>query len=97
MDQHSPPSRPLVVFVALLFLALLCAFPLFAAPSAPKEAVPVWLYDAPSYEFWRDPHGHYQGFYPQLIQAINQKYGYNLQIQPIGGNEISQSFNNMLA
>lgn len=94
MDQHSPPSRPLVFFEALIFLALLCAFPLFAAPSAPKEAVPVWLYDAPSYEFWRDPHGHYQGFYPQLIQAINQKYGYNLQIQPIGGNEISQSFNN---
>jgi len=97
VDQHSPPLRHILFPGTWLFLALLCIGPLFAAvptpPAAAQEMIPVWIYDAPSYEFWRDSQGNYRGFYPQLIQAINDKYHYQLQIRPVGGNQISQDFN----
>lgn len=62
----------------------------FSATPAP---VPVWLFDAESFEFWRDAGGNYHGLYPQIIAALNTQYGYNLQIRPIGGEAILKSFN----
>lgn len=34
-----------------------------------------------------------QGFYPELIRAINLKYDTHLELKPIGGLEIGQRFN----
>lgn len=68
---------------------LLCAAPLFAA----QKPVPVWLYDDENFEFWRDASGHYQGYYQDLFRAINEKYGYNFQLHPVGGEEINRLFN----
>ncbi|MGK0736765.1 extracellular solute-binding protein (family 3) [Yokenella regensburgei] len=73
---------------ALQLVILLFTVPLNAA-SAP---VPVWLYDADNFEFWRDANGHYQGFYQDLIKAINEKYGYQLELHPVSGAEINQRF-----
>ncbi|WP_312946462.1 HD domain-containing phosphohydrolase [Superficieibacter sp.] len=95
MDQRSLCSRTILFLCGWSLLTLLWSFSLFAAPAEPApppQSVPVWIYDAQSYSFWRDPQGHYQGFYPELIRAINEKYGYHLQIRPISGNEISQRF-----
>jgi HD-GYP domain-containing protein (c-di-GMP phosphodiesterase class II) len=66
-----------------------------AAPSGNDsgvEPVPVWLYDAQSFEFWRDDKGNYQGLYPALVTLFNEKYGDHLQIQPVDGETISQHF-----
>ncbi|WP_255252513.1 HD domain-containing phosphohydrolase [Enterobacter sp. CC120223-11] len=54
--------------------------------------VPVWLFDADNFEFWRDAKGNYQGYYPELIREINKRYGYHLELRPIGGEEIGQRF-----
>lgn len=74
----------------LLYTALRPAFAI-GTPSA-ATPVPVWLYDAENFEFWRDAGGNYQGYYQQLIQAINARYGYQLVLQPIGGKEIGERF-----
>lgn len=55
--------------------------------------VPVWLIDTPGFEFWRDANGAYHGLYPQIIQALNEQYGYNLRIHPLGGEEILKRLN----
>ncbi|MDX6040301.1 HD domain-containing phosphohydrolase [Scandinavium lactucae] len=60
---------------------------------AHPSPVPVWLFDADNFEFWRDGHGQYQGYYPTLIQEINKRYGYHLELKPIGGEEIGRRFN----
>ncbi|MGP3593372.1 HD domain-containing phosphohydrolase [Vagococcus sp. WN89Y] len=80
------------VLTSWLFTLLMVFAPqrTLATPSTP---VPVWLYDAESYEFWRDASGGYHGLYPQIIQTLNARYGYNLQIRPIGGAEILKRFN----
>ncbi len=88
-------------FAVFCLLSLLFAMfgnaPASAAPEASEKVagpVPVWLYDAQSFEFWRDEKGNYQGLYPLLIRMINEKYGYQLQITPTGGEAISQQFRN---
>jgi len=42
-----------------------------AEAEKPAEPVPVWLYDAQSFEFWRDDKGNYQGLYPMLVKLFN--------------------------
>lgn len=79
------------LFTLLILVALTPQRALAATPS--HEPIPVWIYDAESYEFWRDSNGKYQGLYPQIIQALNAQYGYNLQIRPIDGAQILQRFN----
>lgn len=84
------------VLCSMVAALLLCPGWLYAAPAAasPQQAmIPVWVYDADSFEFWRDAQGEFRGLYPQLINALNEKYGYRLQIQPVQGAEISQRFN----
>ncbi len=69
----------LTMSLTLLWLTLtaqVCS--LRAAPLAPVRdgaSVPVWLFDADNFEFWRDAKGNYQGYYPELIQEINKRYG----------------------
>lgn len=84
--------RCLVVATSWLFtlLAVTLFMPQRTFAATP---VPVWLYDAESFEFWRDASGNYHGLYPQIIQALNAQYGYNLQIRPIGGEAILERFN----
>jgi len=48
--------------------------------------------DADSFEFWRDGHGQYHGFYPELLHAINSRFGYNLTLRPIDGTTFAQRF-----
>ncbi|KNC94833.1 HD domain-containing phosphohydrolase [Trabulsiella odontotermitis] len=79
-------KKSLYALQVLLFL--FCSAPLFAAP----QPVPVWLYDDENFEFWRDANGHYQGYYQDLFQAINEKYGYNFQLHPVNGEEINRRF-----
>lgn len=65
----------------------------FAVQAAmPEDPVPVWIYDADNFESWRTPQGELQGFYPDLINAINQQAGTHLQLQPLSGAEIGQRF-----
>jgi len=82
--------------LTLLWVTLLTlAYSLRAAPlnSTSRSApVPVWLFDADNFEFWRDPQGNYQGYYPALIQEINKRYGYHLELKPVNGEEISRRF-----
>ncbi|MGU3523301.1 HD domain-containing phosphohydrolase [Enterobacteriaceae bacterium C23F] len=86
----------LTMSLTLLWLTLtaqVCS--LRAAPLAPVRdgaSVPVWLFDADNFEFWRDAKGNYQGYYPELIQEINKRYGYHLELRPIGGEEIGNRF-----
>jgi HD-GYP domain-containing protein (c-di-GMP phosphodiesterase class II)/ABC-type amino acid transport substrate-binding protein len=86
----------LTMSLTLLWVTLLSiAFSLRAAPLNNVSAsppVPVWLFDAENFEFWRDAQGHYQGYYQALIQEINKRYGYRLELQPISGEEIGQRF-----
>ena len=65
-----------------------------AEAEKPAEPVPVWLYDAQSFEFWRDDKGNYQGLYPMLVKLFNEQNGEQLRISPIGGEAISQQFKN---
>lgn len=87
----------LTMSLTLLWVTLLShACLLRAAPlnSTRTEArVPVWLFDADNFEFWRDAQGKYQGYYPVLIQEINKRFGYQLELKPIGGEEIGKRFN----
>ncbi|MCS2161400.1 transporter substrate-binding domain-containing protein [Scandinavium sp. H11S7] len=86
----------LTMSLTLLWVTLLTlAYSLRAAPlnSTSRSApVPVWLFDADNFEFWRDPQGNYQGYYPALIQEINKRYGYHLELKPVNGEEISRRF-----
>ncbi|MDY1039112.1 HD domain-containing phosphohydrolase [Lelliottia sp. CFBP8978] len=81
-----------LVWIALL-AGLLWARSLCAQPTPEPPIIPVWIYNADSFEFWRTPQGEMAGFYPELIRAINQKYRTQLQLQPISGPEIGQRFN----
>ncbi|SNY74230.1 Response regulator containing a CheY-like receiver domain and an HD-GYP domain [Enterobacter sp. CC120223-11] len=86
----------LTMLLTLLWLTLPThSYSLRAAPLAPVQnsaPVPVWLFDADNFEFWRDAKGNYQGYYPELIREINKRYGYHLELRPIGGEEIGQRF-----
>lgn len=88
----------LTMSLTLLWLTLLShACLLRAAPlntSRNATPVPVWLFDADNFEFWRDGEGHYQGYYPELIQEINKRYGYHLELKPINGEDIGNRFKN---
>lgn len=84
-------------FVAPLLSLIWAVYILLGPPSAiaaPREnaPVPVWLYHADSFEFWQDENGQYQGYYPELIRALNQQLNLQLEIRPIDGNEISRRF-----
>lgn len=82
-------------FLWILFVAvLLWTRAAFAQPASESDPIPVWIYDADSFEFWRSPQGDFQGFYPELIRAINEKYHTRLQFRPVTGPEIGQRFNN---
>lgn len=63
-----------------------------AEATSSASSVPVWLFDADNFEFWRDKAGRYQGYYPSLIQEINKRYGYQLVLHPINGEEIGKKF-----
>ena len=86
---------------SLFSLFLLCSTLLWlghasAAPSAPQkqpDPIPMWVYDGESFEFWRDAQGNYQGLYPRIVSMLNERFGYNIQIRPISGDEIGQRFN----
>ncbi len=86
----------LTMSLTLLWMTLLThAYSLRAAPvytSRNAAPVPVWLFDADNFEFWRDTQGRYQGYYPELIREINKRYGYRLELKPIGGEEIGHRF-----
>jgi ABC-type amino acid transport substrate-binding protein len=78
--------------VAVVLVTTLWNPCLLAQPEPASEAVPVWIYNADSFEFWHTPQGEARGFYSQLVDALNQRYGLNLQLRPISGNEIGQRF-----
>ncbi|MCS2168124.1 HD domain-containing phosphohydrolase [Scandinavium manionii] len=86
----------LTMSLTLLWVTLLIpAYSLGATPlnsTSRSASVPVWLFDADNFEFWRDPQGNYQGYYPALIQEINKRYGYHLELKPVNGEEISRRF-----
>lgn len=85
--------------LSLTLIWMLCSvYPLSlraatANASRSDRAVPVWLFDADNFEFWRDQQGQYQGYYQSLIREINKRYGYQLELQPINGEEIGKRFN----
>lgn len=84
-----------LLFYAYVTVSSLWSGGLLASTTADSEQqIPVWIYDADSFEFWRDENGEYRGLYPQIVNALNAKYHYNLRIFPIKGAEISQRFNN---
>ena len=78
--------------VAVVLIATLWNPSLHAQYEPAADAVPVWIYNADSFEFWHTPQGEARGFYPQLVNALNQRYGLNLQLRPISGSEIGQRF-----
>jgi HD-GYP domain-containing protein (c-di-GMP phosphodiesterase class II)/ABC-type amino acid transport substrate-binding protein len=80
-------------FLIAILTALVWARAACAQPTPESHVIPVWIYDADSFEFWRTPQGEFQGFYPKLVRAINQKLDIHLQLQPISGPEIGQRFN----
>lgn len=83
-------------FLLLLSSTLLWLGHASAAPSAQQkqpEPIPMWVYEGESFEFWRDAQGNYQGLYPRIASMLNERFGYNIQIRPISGEEISQRFN----
>ncbi|MCL9671671.1 HD domain-containing phosphohydrolase [Citrobacter sp. MNAZ 1397] len=84
-------------FLLLLGCALFWLRPASAAPSVqqkPPETIPVWVYDAESFAFWRDAQGNYQGLYPRLAAMLHERYGYNVQIRPIDAEEMDRRFAN---
>ncbi|MGY6029002.1 Response regulator rpfG [Phytobacter sp. AG2a] len=87
-----------VTFFLITLVGYWCgSAPATAAPGksqTAEQSVPVWLYDAQSFEFWRDDKGQYQGLYPTLVRLINETYGYHLQIIPIDGEAIARQFRN---
>lgn len=80
------------LFWALFFLHAVNARAALATTDISSNTIPVWIYDADGFEFWRDDQGNYRGYYPQLIQEINKKYGYRLTLQPVQGEEIGRRF-----
>ena len=96
MTQDCRGLRHALGLLALLTLLLICLPRAHAAPPQKTRAaapIPVWILDADSFEFWRDARGQYQGFYPELLHAINARYGYNLTLRPIDGTTFEQRFN----
>ncbi|WP_324722668.1 HD domain-containing phosphohydrolase [Lelliottia sp. JS-SCA-14] len=91
MRRRTP--RITSLFWILILAALVWARAAFAQSAAETHAIPVWIYDADSFEFWRSPQGELQGFYPELVRAINEKYGTLLELTPVSGPEIGQRFN----
>lgn len=89
MNSRCRKLRILFLF-GLTGLLLICPPALWAAKTG--EPVPVWIYDANDFESWHTPQGELQGFYPDLINAINQKTGMNLQLRPLSGADIGQRF-----
>ncbi|WP_090461596.1 HD domain-containing phosphohydrolase [Enterobacter sp. kpr-6] len=83
----------ILLFCSVVSTFLLWSGGLLAANNPQQESIPVWVYDADSFEFWRDAKGEYRGLYPQIINALNDKYGYKLQLQPVQGADISKRFN----
>lgn len=90
--RRRKPRIALLIGIIILY-GLFWARITFAQPSSQSNPVPVWIYDADSFEYWRTPQGEMQGFYPELIRAINLKYDTHLELKPIGGPEIGQRFN----
>lgn len=89
-------SLPTMSLTLLWIFLLSFACSLRAAPlnhASDASPIPVWLYDSENFEFWRDDQGRYQGYYQTLIQEINKRYGYRLELKPINGEEIGQRFN----
>ncbi|WP_368301570.1 HD domain-containing phosphohydrolase [Kluyvera sichuanensis] len=96
MTQDCRGLRHALGLLVLLTLLLICLPRAHAAPPQKTRAaapIPVWILDADSFEFWRDARGQYQGFYPELLHAINARYGYNLTLRPIDGTTFEQRFN----
>lgn len=86
---------PRSLLTLLWMLCLVLPLSLRAEPqktAALQTPVPVWLFDAENFEFWRDGHGNYQGYYAELIHEINKRYGYQLVLHPINGEDIGQRF-----
>jgi ABC-type amino acid transport substrate-binding protein len=77
-----------IVLTLALFWAR-CPF----AQTLSDDTLPVWVYDADSFEFWRTPDGKMSGFYATLVSALNQKYGLHLELKPLSGPEIGARFN----
>lgn len=95
MTQNRRSLRHGLGLLVLLTLLLVCTTRALAAPPQkvkPPAAIPVWILDANSFEFWRDDHGQLHGFYPELLHAINSRYGYNLTLHPIDGTTFEQRF-----
>lgn len=95
MTQDCRRFRHGLGLLVLLTLILVCTTYAFAAPPQKNKTastIPVWILDADSFEFWRDGNGQYHGFYPELLHALNSRYGYNLALQPIDGTTFDQRF-----
>ena len=95
MTQDRRGFRHALGLLVLLTLMLLWAPRAHAVPPQKIRAaapIPVWILDADSFEFWRDNHGQFQGFYPELLHAINARYGYNLTLRPTDGTTFEQRF-----
>ena len=75
-----------------LFLLALTGLLLVCPPARAEEPVPVWIFDAKNFEFWRKPQGEWQGLYSELIKTINKQGGTKLQLRPLSGADISQRF-----
>lgn len=85
--------KPRFTFLLLSFALFWISIPALNA-AQPDEPIPVWIYNADSFEFWHTPQGEPKGFYPDLITAINQKYGTHLRLNPLSGSEIGERFAN---
>ena len=91
MRRRKPRITTLIWIIILS--ALLWARTSLAQPTPEASPVPVWIYNADSFEYWRTPQGELQGFYPELVRAINRKYDTHLELKPLTGPEIGQRFN----
>lgn len=88
-------NMPHSLLALLWMLCLVLPFSLQAEPqqgAISATPVPVWLFDAENFEFWRDRQGNYQGYYTEIIREINKRYGYALELHPISGEEIGKRF-----
>lgn len=95
MTQNCRRFRHGLGLLILLTLLLIFATRAYAIPPQKiktTSAIPVWILDADSFEFWRDGNGQFHGFYPELLHALNSRYGYNLTLRPIDGTTFDQRF-----
>lgn len=92
MNLRRRTLRVTPLYWMVLTLALFWARGPFAQ-TVSDDAVPVWVYDADSFEFWRTPDGKINGFYTTLVAALNQKLGTHLELNPLSGPEIGARFN----